>query len=126
MSSILVVDDDLDTCCNMADLLGGLGFVVDTADGGDRALEKARQQSYELGLLDLRMPAMDSLTLCRQPQRLHPRMVTMIITACAANSLVEEARDAGARHILPKPVDVPNCWRSLNKPCLPPTEDRCR
>lgn len=107
MSSILVVDDDADTCRNMADLFGDLGYVVDAADGGDTALEKAGEQSYDLGLLDLRMPGMDGLTLCRHLKRLRPRMVTMIVTAYGASSLAEEARDAGARHILPKPVDFP-------------------
>jgi CheY-like chemotaxis protein len=121
MSSILVVDDDQDTCCNMADLFGDLGYVVDTAYGGDTALEKARRQIYDLGLLDLRMPGMDGLTLCRHLKRLHPRMVTMIITAFGANTLEDEARDAGARHILPKPIDFPKLL-GLVEQTLPPAD----
>jgi CheY-like chemotaxis protein len=107
MRSILVVDDDEDTCRNMVDLFGDLGYVVDAADGGHTALEKAGQQPYDLGLLDLRMPGMDGLTLCRHLKRLRPRMVTMIITAYSAHCLAEEARAAGARHILGKPIDFP-------------------
>ena len=107
MPEILVVDDDLDTCRNMADLFGDLGYVVDAAYGGEMALEKAHQQPYDLGLLDLRMLGMDGLTFCRHLKRLHPRMETMIITACGANNLADEARDARARHILPKPIDFP-------------------
>jgi CheY-like chemotaxis protein len=107
MPSILVVDDDADTCRNMADLFGNLGYVVDAAGGGETALEKARQQPYDLGLLDLRMPGMDGLTLCRHLKRLCPRMVTMIVTAWGGSGLNEEARDAGARHVLPKPIDFP-------------------
>ena len=52
------------------------------------------------------MPGMDGLTLCRHLKRLRPRRVTMIVTAYGAGSLAEEARDAVARQILPKPVDV--------------------
>jgi CheY-like chemotaxis protein len=107
MPSILVVDDDLDTCRNMADLLGDQGYVVDVADGGDLALQKAGQQPYDLGLLDLRLPGMDGLTLGRHLKRLHPRMVTMIITAYGSGSLGDSARDAGVRYILPKPIDFP-------------------
>jgi CheY-like chemotaxis protein len=107
MRTILVVDDDADTCRNMADLFGDLGYEVDAADGGATALEKAGRQPYDLGLLDLRMSGMDGLTLCRHLKRLHPRMVTMIVTAHGANSLETEAREAGARHILAKPVDFP-------------------
>jgi CheY-like chemotaxis protein len=120
MPTILVVDDDSDTCRNMVDLLGDLGYVVDAAGGGDMALEKAGRQPYDLGLLDLRMPGMDGLTLCRRLKRLHPRMVTMIITAYGASSLAEEARDAGARHILPKPIDFPRLL-ALVEEALPST-----
>jgi CheY-like chemotaxis protein len=105
MPSILVVDDDADTCRNMADLFDDLGYMVDVAGGGFIALEKAEQQPYDLGLLDLRMPGMDGLTLCRRLKQLQPPMVAMIVTACAGNGLDDEAVAAGARHVLTKPVD---------------------
>jgi CheY-like chemotaxis protein len=107
MPTILVVDDDSDTCRNMADLFGDLGYAIDTAEGGHIALEKAQRQPYDLGLLDLRMPGMDGLTLCRHLKRLYPGMVAMIITAYGATGLTEAARAAGARYVLPKPVDSP-------------------
>jgi two-component system NtrC family response regulator/two-component system response regulator AtoC len=103
----LVVDDDVDTCRNMADLFGDRGYVVDAAEGGEAALEKARNQLYDVGLLDLRMPGMDGLTLCRHLLRLQPRMVSMIITAYGGQNLDQEANDAGARHVLPKQIDFP-------------------
>jgi CheY-like chemotaxis protein len=108
MPTILVVDDDIDTRRNMEDLFGDLGYAVDAAEGGEMALEKAQQQPYDLGLLDLRMPGMDGLTLCRHLKRLHPRMVTMIITGYGGSDLQEEAEDAGARHVLPKPIHFPS------------------
>jgi CheY-like chemotaxis protein len=107
MATILVVDDDADTCRNMADLFGELGYAIETAEDGDIALTKARRQPYHLGLLDLRMPGMDGLTLCRHLKQLQPLMVTMIVTAYGGGSLDAEARAAGARHVLPKPVDFP-------------------
>jgi CheY-like chemotaxis protein len=53
------------------------------------------------------MPGMDGLTLCRHLKRLHPRMVNMIVTAYGGSDLEEEASDAGARYVLPKPIDFP-------------------
>jgi CheY-like chemotaxis protein len=38
MPTILVVDDDADTCSNMADLFGDLGYLVDAAERGEAAL----------------------------------------------------------------------------------------
>jgi CheY-like chemotaxis protein len=107
MASILVVDDDADTCRNLADIFGELGYAVDAAGGGDMALERAARRPYDLGLLDLRMPGMDGLTLCRRLKHLRPLMVVMIVTAYAGAGLDEEARAAGARRVLAKPVDFP-------------------
>jgi len=119
MHTILVVDDDRDTCRNMADLFGDRGFRVDVAEGGDIALEQARRQPYDIGLLDLRMIGMDGLTLCRHLKRLQPPMVTMLVTAYGGSDLDEEARAAGARHVLPKPVDFPRLLALVEKALVP-------
>lgn len=106
-SSILVVDDDPDTCRSMADVFSELGYSVETAEGGEMALEKAQRQSYQVSLLDLRMPGMDGLTLCRHLRRLQPPLVAIIVTAYGAGTIEEEAKAAGAMHVLAKPVDFP-------------------
>lgn len=103
--SILVVDDDVDTCHNLADIFTDLNYQVDTAHNGPRGLEKARQYPYDVGLFDFRMPGMDGLTLCREIRRLRTAIVPMILTAYAGNGFVEEARAAGVCHVLPKPID---------------------
>lgn len=115
MPTILVVDDDPDTCRNMADLFGDLGYVIDIAEGGDVALEKAQQQPYDLGLLDLRMPGMDGLPPCRHLKQLWPVMVTMIVTAYIASGLNEKAVTAGARYVLPKPIEFPKLLALVEK-----------
>src|SRR5262249_18722868 len=61
-SSILVVDDEIDTCRNLSDILTDLGYQVDTALDGFAALELAREKPYDIALLDLKMPGMDGLT----------------------------------------------------------------
>jgi len=105
--SILIGDDDSDTCRNLSDIFTDLNYQVDTADDGRSALQKVRQTSYDAGLFDYRMPGMDGLTLCREIGRLHTVIVPMIITAFAPDALAEEARTAGVRHILSKPIDFP-------------------
>jgi CheY-like chemotaxis protein len=107
MPTLIVVDDSSDTCRNLAHLFGDLGYAIDTAEGGDIALEKARQRAYDLGLLDLGMPGMDGLALCRHLKQLRPLMVVMIVTGYAGPGLEEEAHAAGAQYVLVKPVDFP-------------------
>jgi len=105
MPTILVVDDDPDTCQNLADLFGDRGFRVDTAGGGDSALAQAQRQPYDVGFLDLRMAGMDGLTLCGRLKHLRPEMVNFIVTGYPGDGLDEKARGAGARQVVHKPLD---------------------
>lgn len=104
--AILVVDDDLDTCNNMSDILSDHGYRVDTAVDGHAALRLVRRTAYDLALFDLKMPGMDGLTLCRQAGRLCPAMASLLITAYQDDILPGAASAAGVRQILAKPVDI--------------------
>jgi DNA-binding NtrC family response regulator len=105
--SILVVDDDVDTCRNLADILTDLGYQVDTAHDGTSALELVRRKAYDVALLDYKMPGMDGLTLYREIKRLRADTVAIVVTAYAGGNTAEDALDAGAWQVLPKPVDFP-------------------
>jgi CheY-like chemotaxis protein len=106
-ASILVVDDEADTCRNLSDILTDLGYQVDTALDGFAALELARQKPYDIALLDLKMPGMDGLTLYRELRKIHSSTVAVVVTAYASKATAEEALAAGAWQVLPKPVDFP-------------------
>lgn len=103
--SILVVDDDVDTCRNLSDILTDLGYRVDTAHDGPSALELVRKNAYDIALLDYKMPGMDGLTLYRAIKRLRAGTVAIVVTAYAGSTTAEEALEAGAWRVLPKPVD---------------------
>jgi DNA-binding NtrC family response regulator len=105
--SILVVDDDVDTCRNLSDILSDLGCRVDTANDGPSALELVRRNRYDVALLDYKMPGMDGLTLYREIKRLRAGTVAIVVTAYAGGTTAEEALEAGAWQVLPKPVDFP-------------------
>lgn len=105
--AILVVDDDVDTCRNLCDILTDLGYHVDTAHDGPSALELVRQRPYALALLDFKMPGMDGLTLYRELRKLRAETVAIVVTAFAGKETAGEALAAGAWQVLPKPVDFP-------------------
>jgi two-component system response regulator HydG len=105
-SSILVVDDDIDTCRNLSDILTDLGYHVDTAHDGPTALELVRRQGYDVALLDLKMPGMDGLALYRAIKQLRAGTVAIIVTAYASSDTAAAALAAGAWQVLPKPVEV--------------------
>lgn len=103
--SILVVDDDVDACRNLHDILSDLGYQVTVTHDGPSALVLMRQHHYDVALLDLKMPGMDGLTLYREIKRLRAGTVAIIVTAYASSATAAEALSAGARQVLAKPVD---------------------
>jgi CheY-like chemotaxis protein len=105
-ASILVVDDDVDTCQNLSDILTDMGYHVDTAHDGPTALGLARRRRYDVALLDFKMPGMDGLTLYRELRQVQAETVAIVVTAFAGKT-TEEALAAGAWRVLPKPVDFP-------------------
>src|SRR5262249_2136754 len=106
-ASILVVDDEVDTCRNMSDILTDLGYQVDMAHDGPSALEKAPQKRYDVALLDLKMPGMDGLTLYRELKKIRAGTVAIVVTAYASSSTATEALAAGAWQVVAKPIDFP-------------------
>jgi DNA-binding response OmpR family regulator len=106
-AAILMVDDDPDQCQNLSEILTDRGYRVDTAAEGQSALRLVERQAYDLALLDLRMPGMDGLALCREVIRLRPATVALLMTGYPEDVLPAVARAAGVHHVLPKPVNIP-------------------
>jgi DNA-binding NtrC family response regulator len=104
--SILVVDDDVDTCRNLSDILTDLGYRVDVAHEGLSALDLVRRNHYDVALLDLKMPGMDGVTLYREIKRLRAGTVAIIVSAYASSATAEEALTAGAWQVVAKPIDL--------------------
>jgi two-component system, NtrC family, response regulator HydG len=105
--AILVVDDEVDTCRNLSDIMTDLDYRVDTAYDGATALDLVRRNAYDVALLDLKMPGMDGLTLYREIKRIRAGTVAIIVTAYAGSTTSEEALAAGAWQVLSKPLDLP-------------------
>ena len=66
-SSILVVDDNPEIREIIQVLLGGEGYLVETAGNGVKALEMLENREYDLIILDIMMPGSDGLSICKKP-----------------------------------------------------------
>jgi DNA-binding NtrC family response regulator len=102
---ILIVDDDVDICCNVQDILGDCGYPTDVAHDGEAALRLVHQHAYALALIDLKMPGMDGVTLYQHIKRLAAETVAILITGYTAEPVLQRALDAGTWQVLAKPVD---------------------
>ena len=104
---ILVVDDDIDTCANLADILQEFGHEVRIAHDARSALRLLEQHGFDVVLLDLRLPEMDGLQLYRELKQRSPMTVAILITGFADSDACLRAEHLGVRQVLSKPIDVP-------------------
>lgn len=105
MSTILLVEDDPDILHMVSYKLRGAGFdVVETVDGV-AALRAARDRPPDLILLDVRMPRLDGLSVCRELRAGSgtTSVPIIILTARARPQDREQAYAAGATDYIVKP-----------------------
>lgn len=112
---LLIVDDEVDACQNLSDILSDLGYEVDIAQDGPGALELVRRNTYDVALLDLKMPGMDGVELYRRIKKVSAGTVAIVVTAFAGSKTAQAALDAGAAEILAKPVDLQRLIRSVEE-----------
>jgi DNA-binding NtrC family response regulator len=105
--SILIVDDEVDACNNLRDILVDLGYRVGIARNGLEAIRELRVSNYDIALLDLKMPGMDGVSVYREIKRIRPETAAIVVSAFSGSELAEEALAEGAAGVVAKPVDVP-------------------
>ena len=102
---ILVVDDEVDLLELVRYTLTNYGYTVDCAESGERALEKVRTASPDLILLDLMLPGLDGLDVCRIVKNDHRTSHIPIIILSAKGDEVDivTGLELGADDYITKP-----------------------
>ena len=104
--AVLIVDDEKNILLTLGMALENLSISVDTADTGAAALDKLTGGSYDLLLLDLRLPDLDGMEILRRIAQMRPEIKVIIITAYGSIDLAVEAMKLGAVDFLQKPFDT--------------------
>jgi DNA-binding response OmpR family regulator len=103
---ILLVEDERQVASFVTRALRENSYTVDLAETGEKAIELARETPYDSILLDVRLPGVSGLEVCRELREAHIDTPILMLTA---RSLVEqrvEGLDAGADDYLTKPFAV--------------------
>ncbi|MFC0554289.1 response regulator transcription factor [Planotetraspora thailandica] len=103
MTHVLVVEDDPVIGSELVEALAGHGYEAALATTGEEAVEKALSAAPDLVLLDLGLPDVDGVSLCRRLRGAVPYTVIVVLTARTQEFEVVVALDAGADDYLTKP-----------------------
>jgi two-component system, OmpR family, response regulator MprA len=130
--TVLIVDDNRDFVEFLKFLLSHDGFNIRWAFNGPDALKSARDQTVDLVILDVMMPKMDGLTVCRELKRLRPSLPVILLTAKDDIATRTSAMNLGVSDFLAKPVNIEDFltrirtqrqvaqWdKNLNEACAP-------
>ena len=106
MFSILIVDDNPSMASTLVDILVLKGFDTFVASSGAEALQLLSEHPIDVLLTDVIMPEMDGVTLYRQTRRAYPQLITILMTAYAADELIQQGMAEGIKTVLTKPIDI--------------------
>jgi DNA-binding NtrC family response regulator len=102
---ILIVDDEPDFVEFLAKRMRNHGLDVETVNGGEEALEKARSQDFTAIVLDLKMPGMDGIETLERLKEINPDLQIIFLTGHGSISEGVDAMKHGALDFLEKPAD---------------------
>jgi len=114
---ILLVEDNAINREVALVILGRVNLEVDTAEDGESAVSKIRENSYELVLMDIQMPNMDGLEATRMIRQMQEHE-NMPVIAMTANVFAEDRRaclEAGMSDFISKPVNPKELYATVLK-----------
>ncbi|MEX0605466.1 MAG: EAL domain-containing protein [Marinobacter sp.] len=105
MARILVADDDLRLLESLASLLEQQGYMVTQALGGKEACDQLSTRTFDLAMLDLRMPGMDGFEVMSHAAKVQPKCCIIVVSGESSFNAVSRALRRGAQDYIRKPFD---------------------
>ena len=104
--TILIVDDNEDLLQTFAMILKRRGFCVETAGNGSLAVDKFKEQTFDVTLMDIVMPEMNGVEAFKKIKEFQPGAPVILMTAYSDEELLQTAREEGVRRIIHKPIRI--------------------
>jgi DNA-binding response OmpR family regulator len=113
---VLLVDDETEFVSTLAERLSIRGIDVDWVTSGEAALEKAATRSYDLAILDVKMPKISGIQLKTYLHEKWPDMKFIFLTGHGSEQDYRTASgEAGVEYYLAKPVHIENLLEKMNQ-----------
>ena len=113
MTKVLVVDDDPDLVAICTLVLESEGYAVDAASNGSEAVDKIEADDIDVVLLDVMMPVLDGLSVCKMVKR-DPRTKDLPIVLISASSVLRERGRDCADAVIEKPFDIDDLVQTIS------------
>ena len=105
---VLVIDDEPAICASLSAFLEDYGFQASTAESAEEALDLMKSNSYDICIVDLRLPGMSGEDLILQAKERYPSQKHIIYTGSISYNLSDKLKALGMRpeHVFLKPIRV--------------------
>jgi DNA-binding NtrC family response regulator len=103
---ILIIDDDENIRKALQTILEDEGYVTDSVETAQKAIQKSEQTFYNLALIDVRLPDMEGIELLSKLRETKPKMRKIIVTGYPTLQNAVGAVNKGADAYVMKPFDV--------------------
>ena len=104
--TVLIVDDERSIRVSLRTILSNIGFEIVEAARGEEALSLVRTAQFDVVLLDINMPGMGGVEVCRLMRKESARLPIVMLTVQGGEDRKVEALDAGADDYITKPFQL--------------------
>jgi len=112
---VLLLDDEKDFVEAMAERMRARGMEVTAITSPSEALKRAREESYDVIVMDFMMPEIDGLEALKELKRINPDLQIILLTGYATMEKKIEAKNLGATDLVEKPADIDTLTDKIRK-----------
>jgi two-component system, OmpR family, KDP operon response regulator KdpE len=104
--TVLIVDDERSIRLSLRTILANFGFEIVEAARGEEALALVRTAQFDAVLLDINMPGIDGVEVCKSIRKFSPRLPIIMLTVQGGEDRKVDALDSGADDYITKPFQL--------------------
>ena len=114
-ANILIVDDEIGVCQTIKDILEDQGYKVDQVQTGVDAIEKIRDNPFNVTIIDINLPDISGLEILKTIRNMNRDLYSIMLTAAATIENSIKALNQGAYAYIVKPFEVEKLIETVKK-----------
>jgi DNA-binding response OmpR family regulator len=112
--NILLLEDDIELSSEIANFLNNKGFICNTVEAGNLFIQSLKEKDYELVILDINVPGMNGIEVCKQVREIDKKIPILFLTALDDISEKINAFTNGGDDYMTKPFNFEELYIRIN------------